>query len=636
MLIRNARCEFYARYGHGYEKADPATLNTYVRSKKKHLVGVKSTQFAFSPIGAKSLVKADKTGCYYNAFAFSAYKAALKPRKQEAELTWLMDAGDNYDALLHYQKEMSAYIANGIKSLNLGAVANADNQYPCVLFNFPKDTHIKEADWVNLISIYILAFANKLADERHVNIEIVRRSSFGHLRPTMSECAPSLRISPGIIPLAYADILIEAIKLAHYCLCGAGKALFNAKHAHPTLANHLRQYSEIKEMKPVLTLPDNLWDVLWSPVDAKKYSFVYQLTRKEINFEALINRVMDGMIKSKLNVADIIKNEKIFYKALVSPLVDAVRSFSLIGGKMSFSQTQAQLPDYKWSSDPVALDDVPFWGEINRLADIFEVGQDGWVINHDISAVHAKLEAAASKSMFSPIIMGCKDGYGSDSDCEGDVKLSASSKIHLYGRKRICATGMRAIQLAYGAIRSVYADNANIPKDTEHMYYETAEALKRYSIPVGKVGTHGGFIERLTFFDINHCNTTQAKTPSLVEVISKDSKVCVLDTTSATQLEILEKMEALFAHAKDLQTVMLVGSGLKNEQAGTDTNSYGYVRIFSKSKDTMHVLYDVMTELEKKANYVHPAGSHEIRVNCKQKKLVPTNLGILHARVGIR
>lgn len=634
MLVRNARCEFYARYGHGYKKSDPKTWNTYVRSKKKHLVGVKATQFAFSPTGAASLVKADKTGCYHNAFAFSAYKAALKPRKRETPLKFLMNAGGNYDALLRYQKDMSAYIADGIKSLGLGAVANSDNQYPCVLFNFPKDAHIKEDDWVNLISIYILAFANRLADERRVNIEIVRRSSFGHLRPTMSECAPSLRISPGIIPLAYADVLIEAIKLAHHCLCGAGKALFDVKHSHPTLANHLRQYSVQKKMKTALTLPENLWDVLWAPVDAKKFSFVHQLTRQEINFEALVNRVMDGMIKTKLKVANIINNKKIFYTALVSPLVDAVRSFALVDGKMSFTQVLTELPDYEWSNVPDPIDDDSFWLEINRLADIFEVGQYEWVKQRDVANIHANLEEAASKSMFSPITIGCTDGYGSDSDCEGDVNLSAKTKVHLYGRKRICATGVRAIQLAHGAIRMVYANNANILRDAEHMYYETEEALKKHSIPLDKTGRKKQVISGVTFFDVNHCNTTQDETPSLVEVISEDSIVCVLDTTSATQLETLEALEKLFKHAKDLQTVILVGSGLKNEQAGADTNSYGYVRIFSKAKEKMHALYDAMTVLEKKAKYVHPAASHEIRVNCKEKKLVPTNLGIIHARVG--
>ena len=632
MLERNPRCEFYARYGHGYKKANPKTWNTYVRSKKKHLVGVKATQFAFSPTGETSLVKADKTGCYHNAFAFSAYQAALKPRKRKTPLISLRNAGENYDALLQYQKKMSAYIVDGIKALDLGAVANSDNQYPCVLFNFPKDADIKEADWVNLISVYILAFANRLADERRVNIEIVRRSSFGHLRPTMSECAPSLRISPGIIPLAYADVLIDAIKLAHYCLCGAGKAWFDVKHTHPTLDNHLRQYSVEKKMKTALTLPENLWDVLWAPVDAKKFSFVHQLTRQEINFEALVNRVMDGMIKTKLNVEDIINNKKMFYSALVLPLVESVRRFEFIGGKMSFTKVLTELPDYKWSNVPDSIDDDSFWCEINRLAYIFEVHECAWVQERNLANIHANLEEAASNSMFSPIKIECVDGYGSDSDCEGDVKLGAKTKVHLYGRKRICATGVRAIQLAYGAIRMVYANNANILRGTEHMYYETGEALKKHSIPVGKTGNQKQVVKSVTFFDVNHCNTTQDETPSLIEAISDDSIVCVLDTTSATQLETLEALEELFKHAKDLQTVILVGSGLKNEQAGTDINSYGYVRIFSKAKEKMNALYNAMTVLEKKAEYLHPAASHEIRVNCKEKKLVPTNLGIIHAR----
>ena len=106
-------------------------------------------------------------------------------------------------------------------------------------------------------------------------------------------------------------------------------------------------------------------------------------------------------------------------------------------------------------------------------------------------------------------------------------------------------------------------------------------------------------------------------------------RVCILVTTSATTIEIAQHMLQIWYIAPSLRVIILVSSGLKNEQAMSDYNPYGCLRIFAKSKLECDMIYADLKQLELEAGYKHPLGSHLIRKTAKADGFTPTSSEIL-------
>ena len=77
----------------------------------------------------------------------------------------------------------------------------------------------------------------------------------------------------------------------------------------------------------------------------------------------------------------------------------------------------------------------------------------------------------------------------------------------------------------------------------------------------------------------------------------------------------------------------MVSSGLKNEQAMSDYNPYGCIRIFTRDKKDLKKVYNYLVGFEEEAQYAHPQKSHILRKNAKDAGFTPTNRAILSANI---
>ena len=621
------RCEFYTRFTTSEDMPDSKRWNTYFRSRFSRTVGSKPSEKVFHPHKpGKTITEASKTGTYYSPFHFKAYRDEVKPIKRKQTIKYPDNA---YDDLLAYQRKIANYMVSEMGKKKLNWSVNADNDYTCVLIKFPKPPAAKEADWVNLVILHFVAITNHLSEEKGLNAELVRRSGFGHLRPSVCETAPSFRINVGFIPTAYADLLVEALEKTHALLCGDNREVFNHQPNLPSVTEKLDAYNQAKKLKDKkqLALKETLWDTLWTRFDSCGGSVVKQGMRCEITAEWLVNGLIDGFRQHP----DAFDTKKKLKSVVVYPWLRVLRNVSINGTVLSVKPPVESLPSYQWQKPAEAIDDPEFTQIINRLHTIFDdVSQP----QKTLQGLHEHLEAASKKMFFNPVEMDHEDGCGSDSECDDDIQIG-KKKAKVYAKKFITATGMRAIQLAFAAVKLYLQQDLklnfrNLQIETGFMYYETEDALTKHAIPIKleSVNDLAAQVYKLHFFDLNHCNTTHKKTPEVTKQIPDTFPICVLDATSASMEKMATAGQNIFKKNPNVSTVIFVSSGLKNEQAGSDINPYGTLRIFSRTQKERDDIYEWLVALEEKAKYEHPGISHLLRKNAKERKLTPTNLGI--------
>ncbi|GGI92591.1 hypothetical protein [Legionella impletisoli] len=627
------RCEFYQRFATVARMTESKHWNTYHRSIFKRIEGVKPSQFTFHPTKPdEKITKACKTGTYYSPFYFAGYQSAVVPKAEEGKTY----PSQSYDAFLDYQRKIARYIVDEVAKKQPRLLVNADYDYPCVLIQFPKPKEAKENDWVHFVILHYVAIANDLSERSGLNCELVRRSGFGHLRPSVSETAPSLRISVGFIPKEYADVLIQALLITYQLLCGKERVVYDKPFAIPELTTVLQSYNEARGLqdKKMVALQATLWKTFWSRFDSKGGSFLAQILRKELCAEWIINQLMDGFRRC----VDIpYSSIKSLESLVITPWVEMLKHFTNAQDSrvLSLTPPKEKLPTYSWHSKPVAIHDESFLQILQRLHIVFDIEKCDQTIH--LEGLHERLEAASAEMFFKPIEMEHEEGYGSDSECEEMVPL-AKKKETLYAKKFITATGMRAIQLVFAAVKRHWhedygLDFRNLRPELEGMYYETKEALTTHAIPipVHSIETLAANQYVLPFYDLNHCNVTHAKPKLLEERSFSRSQICVLDTTSATTNKTAKACRFIFNKNPDITSIILVSSGLKSEQAGSDLNPYGTIRIISRTAKERDALYADLVALEEKANYKHPAKSHLLRKNAKLRELTPRNMGLFKA-----
>jgi hypothetical protein len=301
---------------------------------------------------------------------------------------------------------------------------------------------------------------------------------------------------------------------------------------------------------------------------------------------------------------------------------------------MSISWRTSQLPSYKWQQEPVLIKDEAFFPFVQGLFTVFDHPRILDTKIQTLQNLHGELETASQTLFFNPPHQLHEDGYGSDSDTEGTISLARERTI-IYAKKFITATGMRSIQLAFAAIKRHLGEQTqlnfrNLGFNTQYMYYETKEALQKHAIPIvlHNINELAQPLE-VVLYDLNHCNTSHQKTAPVTEIVKDSSTICILDTTSATNSLVAESIKKLMTKNPHLSTIILVSSGIKNEQAGSDINPYGTIRIFSRNKSERDGLYKQLASLEAEAGYKHPKTSHLLRKTAKERRMTPTNEGIL-------
>ncbi|XP_031784615.1 uncharacterized protein LOC100679377 [Nasonia vitripennis] len=239
--------------------------------------------------------------------------------------------------------------------------------------------------------------------------------------------------------------------------------------------------------------------------------------------------------------------------------------------------------------------------------------------NKKIKGLYRLLEKANLEFVKNSTIQRGQDGYGSSSDCE--VSFENTS---FYSKKIIVNTGMRAINLAL--FLSMYqVGKQNI--DTEYMYYEISDAIE--FVKNISVSRNTGAIICL---DLNHCSSKGPNSTVNLEQIYKrlnpEKKVIlILDYTSAKSKKISEAIK-LFTTHKNVSALILVNSGMKNEQIGADMNPYGTLRFIARTSDDMNKLYYAAIICLQTLEERLPKQSHNIRKAYKDVGAVITNAAI--------
>jgi len=634
------RSEFHCRYPSLLEMKDPTRWSTYHRSDFKKIVGATKNEFKFK--GNQVYIKPGmyaKTGNYRNPFHFNLFKETLKPVKKaitsSGPASW-------YNRLLERQKKMAAYVVTQVKDKDPDFVINSDNNYTCVLFSLPKPAEEKNPKiWSQLLSGYLIALTNKLAYERGVNIEIVNRSSFGCLRPSVAECGESVRINLGLSPEPYAECVIDAIFYLKKIV--QNQDAFKIPFVSKALTKRLNTYNGIKSTKDKtvdIQLKSTLWDTLWAPGDSLNKSFASQIFRKSVVTECLVDLILNGCLDKPLKnlFKDPFKDNEAYTKAFVTPLSEILKSIRVVRKSLSIKLDQKSLKSYEWEAAEQVKDEE-FWNLVKEMAERLgatEAEVKSLITNETTEDLHSRFEALVATFVFTPVAdNSVEDGNGSDSEGEGELEIKKTSQT-VYAKKIITSTGMRAIQLVHAVARKFLhdrhnADPLNLTFSAKQMYYETNEALSKYPIPINykhvKCKKRGQ--RSICFFDVNHCNTTHEEMVDGISLIDKKDRICAVDVTSATTQEIHKTLERLYEERPGLEVVLTISSGLKNEQAMGDYNPYGTIRIFSKDNGFLGAIYDYLVGLEEEAGYLHPKESHLIRKTAKSAGMTPTNAAIL-------
>lgn len=667
----NGRPNYYDSYGARSAKARHDTYKSYdatdLRIPQK------------KPMGFYA-----KAGTSENIFGFNPkYKRLLDPRQAKPVLHLERQNGRPeafvYQNSLEYRVAACKYILEQVKSKNVGVVANADHDYPCVLVltpggptraDVPEKKKLETARrlWTRFVMACFVGVANHIAWSEGWPIEITMRSSFGHLCPTIAECNLSYRINVGIIPKEYMDVLVATILEVHDTFdarfkTGLEALPFDKQSSFSQLADgyyldillrRIKNKLTPEELKEILAekggeekvkrqylgknqkLPvklgdtDDMWSWLWSAGDGSGKSVLYQIVERE---QASLEGIADGVTKALFNQA-----------AAPDSIQDLVTGFpkrfgSSKGGGISFDPLPMspvkKFTDYH-PEGARSTKDARFWKLIQLIMSSLGGGSD-FEYFHSVGKVEGLYAHLERLNVWfiqneAPSLLGCTDdGVGSDSEEEAELDGSRA-KVRVYSKKLITPTGMRAIHLAHCCGKLFAAKQGirftNIKIDAKRMYYETAEALEMVETDIPNPNPTSNKPLEILFFDLNHCNCNQEQ---YAKIDFNKFDVVVLDHTSAIPRVINGYMTEAF-EAPKVSLVLLVTSGLKNEQGGGDMNPYGCIRIVSRDKAERDRLYDELKKLERA--YKYPKEGHAIRKAYKKMGFGLTTKSILSPGFG--
>jgi hypothetical protein len=241
-----------------------------------------------------------------------------------------------------------------------------------------------------------------------------------------------------------------------------------------------------------------------------------------------------------------------------------------------------------------------------------------------------------------------EDDFGSESEFSIDLDAKptsfekksnrgrpATKKPHAsHCKLRVCS-GMKAIIVAqYGAQFFLRQQGTkNYAKDHEQMYYEVGGALALVKDEKPKENKIRADVnDSVLYFDLNHCNANNAATNvSLIDKLATTKpSVVILDYTSSTSVEIKEAATKCFAF-KEVQLVIMVNSGLKNEQGGADRNPYGEVRVMARDRKTRDMIFTQMKLGLAEKDKLSPQ-AHEMARSAKSAGLAVSFLGLFRTK----
>lgn len=550
------------------------------------------------------------------------------------------------------------------------------NKYPCVLVKFTprvSDKSVSSGElktfykrYNHLLMAYFIAIVDHNAYKAGIEIEMVGRSGFGQNNPSIAITDRSFRINIGLVPTAYADIVVKSLVELHNLF----HLLENTeRHSHLNMDEKLREKLNEARKKGFDNpeLPFTYWEALWvkgSHGKAGRIMLCELIEREPDRADLLANFVLNAITSSPddfFNRPDLAE----------TPLAQMFELIDYTDSKISVKSKQTLESQKNYTIDKISnrkvSDDFDLYTIIAKLCNNFAVDLPK---DLKIREMYQFLEAShidfiCEKRTRTLSNLNKVSDWGSDSETEEPNFVKVKS---IFAKKVIVANGMLAINLSYYAARSaIYfleaikemADDDDVDTlfenhrdemelcsrkisiNCNNTYFETISCLNAASNPPVQVKDSKADV---LFFDINSFNSDSiAEKADLIEQLGiAKPMVVVLDHTSSTTIEIRRAIKKVYKFHPWVYMVLLVSSGLKNEQGGGDNNPYGKLTIMSLAdegeKNTLtNFIYDEITaltstdtdvKLNKKA--LLPKAAHAIRQSYKDRGFSTTAYLILH------
>lgn len=674
------RCEYKARFDGTteFEMSDPRFYGTYFRTtstggncdrlatslKKKGY----ENSFTNTAAKGKKHISSAKAGTLYSPWKHEEYDIfSENPKSPERGF----EKDSLYDFLLEYKLSICSLLVEKLKEeMEMNEISQIfevffGNDYPCIMVQVKSLNALVKNEQNSMYKIfvaYFIAITNFEAKKNNVPIEMVHRSSFGHNFPSTVATGTSFRINIGIVPKIYVTkVLVESLKiLNNEFLVPLLKEDFKLDldpEDVTRLKKQAQSYMESKsdkakkkakpksmlQMKNLIAkstcftwnIGEPLISILCKSGDSRGGKITYQIMRKKQYVDELIDLVHLNLISAE---NDFSKPLKLFLRRINYYLVG--NEWKVTMYNMYFEENKAKLQHFNRAEHAAIKEDVEYWKILRRLSLKFKLSSiddlSKVIGEKKIYGLNKALEKCNLKFVQnSSYINDAENGYGSDSECEIEIE---GKKI--YAKKIVLATGMRAI--TYARYLSTCVTHSQ-KVDTRFMYFETAEAIQQTRVnsvlqktlfPKLKPDSQ----HAVKYIDLTHCATdfVNPKKASIVDInqiqneITDTEQVLVLDYTSARSDRIFEAIKVCLKKAPIL---ILINSGLKNEQCGADMNPYGTLRIFAEDKNVLTKLYFTLLVCLKGEEL--PKQTHQIRKAYKDAGAV---LGIerLFKRVDVK
>ncbi|CAN8004930.1 unnamed protein product [Ixodes pacificus] len=635
------RSEYKTRFSEtsAFEMSDPEYWGTYFRSTASdddcdRLSNLKSKDYQNRYTNAPHATSVS-AGTFHSPWHRTQYSEIFHATPETPRLVY--EPAFLYDLLLAYKKFVCVRVEN---LFNKRGVADGKmevylaNEYPCIMVkieefnNVPKETR----SLYNIAIAYFVAITNKIAQLDNIPVELVIRSSFGHNIPSVAQTRTSFRINIGIVPEIYTEVLVKSlIQLNNRVLVPLFNLKFLLNLDAVQIENHNEEVAMYNDRKksndksqPVCMWSEHeaLFKILTKVGDYTGRRVSAHIIRREKHIDLLANYVSEELDRSQPNLGN--------------PLIKLL-------GQLSYCERPVlnvaeedynKISLHKFSveeENPQIKKDFVFWRIMQYVVLALDVkGIPEAMEARRLTGLYGTLEKLNLEFIRNSGCQEAQDGCGSDSDCE--VRGAPS----FYSKKLTVATGMRAINLAqFLSIYHLRQSGFNPRAYAEKCFFETKEAIETVSDIFTLLGLQSSAQQHrgdatVRYVDLSYCAACGPESISLRDVLNRISKndVVVLDYTS-TNTEKISTAVSIFI--KKVEVVILVSSGLKNEQLGADMNPYGTIRIVARDRRLLNELYFVLKKVLEQGEELLPKHLHRIRKAYKNAGAVVTNKAIYRA-----
>lgn len=635
-------------------ESSPLTKSELYYRSEKHPVVKELKKDAEIYYTDQTLAKGDKAhvGSYGNALQLFGNQFTpnlkVKPKHHPSDAKL-------YNSILAYKNTQCEKVLAGFAQKRPNSLLKIGhwNDYPSVMVHIP-DASVHKADaskkpsqaafenWADFILSYYVGLLNYAAYQKNLPIEIERRGGFGFHMPTAAPTNASFRISMGIVPDDYVNLMIDVLVELDDLLTKLSKNELDLPKLPKGIFCDSDDFTSYFGEKFKTSDLNDLVELLWAQTEKGGQTTVQNVMRTTYSRDGISAVVFrHGHDHNKMDSA------KAFNEALVWVSEKIYVSKAKKEPSLSFRTEDALSYPTKFRQAAYKCEDKAFWEiiklihkRVSSLADpmttsCLESIQYA-IDSKNLQYLYADLDFL-NEAIFSYALESLPedtdvfgDAYGSDSEEEASFKHAKKDgeveDILLCAKKVVTHSGMRAIWAALIALQPqlnpirVYLQNA---------YYETPLGIKLIADLQGIKNCT--IVKKLSeanvvIYDLNACITNGSNHNVDLNSLQKAKRYMILDATSASTSKVNQYLSLLLDGRA--QALLVVESGFKNQQLAGDKNAHGIVRIFSKNANVRDRLYE---EVKKSEKPIVSAASHHFRHAMKFIGATPSNRAIFDA-----